>query len=65
MRGERFEHFADLGRHQFCSTNNLWFDLAAMKEVLIERDGVEAYSGSVEYLQRELKLGTTLPCLEN
>lgn len=31
---------ADLGRHQFCSTNNLWFDLAAMKKVLVERNGV-------------------------
>ena len=34
------EALADLSRHQFCSTNNLWFDLAAMKQVLIERDGI-------------------------
>jgi UTP--glucose-1-phosphate uridylyltransferase len=31
---------ADLSRHQFCSTNNLWFDLVAMQRVLAERDGV-------------------------
>jgi UTP--glucose-1-phosphate uridylyltransferase len=31
---------ADLGRHQFTSTNNLWFDLAAMKHELDRRDGV-------------------------
>jgi UTP--glucose-1-phosphate uridylyltransferase len=31
---------ADLGRHRFCSTNNLWFDLAAMRDELDRRDGV-------------------------
>ena len=31
---------ADLERHRFCSTNNLWFDLAAMKEALDVRDGI-------------------------
>jgi len=31
---------ADLERHRFCSTNNLWFNLAAMKEALDARDGV-------------------------
>ncbi|GAB3761073.1 UTP--glucose-1-phosphate uridylyltransferase [Nocardioides ginsengisegetis] len=31
---------ADLDRHQFCSTNNLWFDLVAMRDVLDARDGV-------------------------
>jgi UTP--glucose-1-phosphate uridylyltransferase len=31
---------ADLDRHRFCSTNNLWFDLATMKEALEARDGV-------------------------
>jgi UTP--glucose-1-phosphate uridylyltransferase len=31
---------ADLERHRFCSTNNLWFDLAAMKQALDVRDGV-------------------------
>jgi UTP--glucose-1-phosphate uridylyltransferase len=30
----------DLTRHKFTSTNNLWFDLAAMKAALDERDGI-------------------------
>ena len=30
---------ADLDRHRFCSTNNLWFDLAAMKQALDVRAG--------------------------
>ncbi len=31
---------ADLERHRFCSTNNLWFDLEAMRETLRQREGV-------------------------
>ncbi len=31
---------ADLDRHKYCSTNNLWFDLVRMKESLDARDGV-------------------------
>lgn len=31
---------ADLDRHRFCSTNNLWFDIAAMRRLLAEREGV-------------------------
>ncbi|GAA2146570.1 UTP--glucose-1-phosphate uridylyltransferase [Nocardioides koreensis] len=31
---------ADLDRHRFCSTNNLWFDLAAMKHALDVRQGI-------------------------
>ncbi|WP_067435483.1 UTP--glucose-1-phosphate uridylyltransferase [Nocardioides jensenii] len=31
---------ADLDRHRFTSTNNLWFDLTAMKQTLTERHGV-------------------------
>ncbi|GGO83949.1 UTP--glucose-1-phosphate uridylyltransferase [Nocardioides phosphati] len=31
---------ADLDRHRYTSTNNLWFDLVAMKATLTERDGV-------------------------
>jgi UTP--glucose-1-phosphate uridylyltransferase len=34
------EALADLGRHRFSSTNNLWFDLRAMKEALDVRDGI-------------------------
>ncbi len=31
---------ADLSRHRFCSTNNLWFDLRAMKDALDARHGI-------------------------
>ncbi|MGH3371382.1 MAG: UTP--glucose-1-phosphate uridylyltransferase, partial [Nocardioidaceae bacterium] len=31
---------ADLSRHRFCSTNNLWFDLVAMRDELDRRDGI-------------------------
>lgn len=31
---------ADLSRHQFTSTNNLWFDLHAMRETLTARQGI-------------------------
>jgi UTP--glucose-1-phosphate uridylyltransferase len=31
---------ADLDRHRFTSTNNIWFDLRAMKAALDERDGI-------------------------
>ena len=31
---------ADLGRHKYCSTNNLWFDLQAMTEALDARGGI-------------------------
>ena len=31
---------ADLTRHRFCSTNNLWFDVAAMRDALAAREGV-------------------------
>ena len=34
------EALADLDRHQFTSTNNLWFDLRAMVEALDARDGI-------------------------
>jgi UTP--glucose-1-phosphate uridylyltransferase len=34
------EALADLSRHQFCSTNNLWFDLQAMVEALDARGGI-------------------------
>jgi UTP--glucose-1-phosphate uridylyltransferase len=34
------EALADLDRHRFCSTNNLWFDLAAMKQALEVRQGI-------------------------
>ncbi|MFC6154172.1 UTP--glucose-1-phosphate uridylyltransferase [Nocardioides yefusunii] len=31
---------ADLSRHKYTSTNNLWFDLHAMKKTLTERQGI-------------------------
>ena len=31
---------ADLDRHRFCSTNNLWFDLVAMRHELDRRGGI-------------------------
>ncbi len=31
---------ADLSRHRFASTNNIWFDLDAMREELDRRDGI-------------------------
>jgi UTP--glucose-1-phosphate uridylyltransferase len=34
------EALADLDRHRFTSTNNLWFDLEAMRGELERRDGV-------------------------
>ena len=34
------EALADLDRHQYCSTNNLWFDLVAMQNELDRRDGI-------------------------
>ena len=37
---EDLEALADLERHRFCSTNNLWFDLVAMQNELDRRDGI-------------------------
>ncbi|MCY7399773.1 MAG: UTP--glucose-1-phosphate uridylyltransferase [Nocardioides sp.] len=34
------EALADLDRHRFCSTNNLWFDLQAMEKALDARSGI-------------------------
>jgi UTP--glucose-1-phosphate uridylyltransferase len=34
------EALRDLSRHRYCSTNNLWFDLRAMKEALDARRGI-------------------------
>ncbi|WP_344044306.1 UTP--glucose-1-phosphate uridylyltransferase [Nocardioides panacihumi] len=37
---EDIEALRDLGRHRYCSTNNLWFDLRAMKQALDLRHGI-------------------------
>ncbi|HEU4566644.1 MAG TPA: UTP--glucose-1-phosphate uridylyltransferase [Marmoricola sp.] len=34
------EALADLSRHKYCSTNNLWFDVEAMRTELDARDGI-------------------------
>jgi UTP--glucose-1-phosphate uridylyltransferase len=34
------EALGDLSRHKFCSTNNLWFNLVAMRDELDNRDGI-------------------------
>jgi UTP--glucose-1-phosphate uridylyltransferase len=34
------EALADLSKHRYCSTNNLWFDLEAMRDELDRRDGI-------------------------
>jgi UTP--glucose-1-phosphate uridylyltransferase len=34
------EALADLDRHKFCSTNNLWFDLERMRHEIQRRDGI-------------------------
>jgi len=39
LKGD-LESLADLDRHRFCSTNNLWFDLVAMREELDRRGGI-------------------------
>jgi UTP--glucose-1-phosphate uridylyltransferase len=64
---------ADLGRHRFASTNNLWFDLEAMREELDRRDGVlglsliknvktvdPADSSSPEVVQIESAMGAAI-----
>jgi UTP--glucose-1-phosphate uridylyltransferase len=37
---EDIEELRDLSRHRYCSTNNIWFDLQAMKEALDVRGGI-------------------------
>lgn len=64
---------ADLSRHRYMSTNNLWFDLQAMKEELDRRDGILGLSmikntktvdpadpGSPEVVQIETAMGAAI-----
>ncbi|MFB9767534.1 UTP--glucose-1-phosphate uridylyltransferase [Nocardioides kongjuensis] len=64
---------ADLDRHRFTSTNNLWFDLHAMKAVLDGREGIlglplirnvkhvdPADPGSPEVVQIETAMGAAI-----
>jgi UTP--glucose-1-phosphate uridylyltransferase len=67
------EALADLSRHKFTSTNNLWFNLQAMKEELDRRDGIlglamikntktvdPADPGSPEVIQIETAMGAAI-----
>jgi len=68
---------ADLDRHRYCSTNNLWFDLVAMKEALDVRGGILGLplirnvknvdpgdSGSPEVIQIETAMGAAIEVFE-
>jgi UTP--glucose-1-phosphate uridylyltransferase len=70
---EDAEALADLDRHRYASTNNLWFDVAAMKAELDRRDGVlglamiknvktvdPADPGSPEVIQIETAMGAAI-----
>jgi UTP--glucose-1-phosphate uridylyltransferase len=39
-RKQDAQALGDLDRHRYCSTNNVWFDLAAMKQALDVRQGI-------------------------
>jgi UTP--glucose-1-phosphate uridylyltransferase len=68
---------ADLDRHRFCSTNNLWFDLRAMNEALDARHGIlglplirnvknvdPADPSSPEVIQIETAMGAAIELFE-
>ena len=71
------EALADLDRHRFCSTNNLWFDLRAMSEALDSRHGIlglpmirnvktvdPADSSTPEVIQIETAMGAAIEVFE-
>jgi UTP--glucose-1-phosphate uridylyltransferase len=71
------EALADLSRHRFCSTNNLWFDLVAMRDELERRDGIlglalirntktvdPADKASPEVIQIETAMGAAIEVFE-
>jgi UTP--glucose-1-phosphate uridylyltransferase len=71
------EALADLSRHRFMSTNNLWFDLEAMRDELDRRDGIlglsmikntktvdPADSRSPEVIQIETAMGAAIEVFE-
>ncbi|KQT94035.1 UTP--glucose-1-phosphate uridylyltransferase [Marmoricola sp. Leaf446] len=72
------EALQDLSRHQFCSTNNLWFDLARMREEMARRDGIlglplirneknvdPADKRSPEVIQVETAMGAAIEVFED
>jgi UTP--glucose-1-phosphate uridylyltransferase len=71
------EALADLSRHRFMSTNNLWFDLEAMRDELDRRDGIlglamikntktvdPADPSSPEVIQIETAMGAAIEVFE-
>jgi UTP--glucose-1-phosphate uridylyltransferase len=71
------EALADLDRHRYCSTNNLWFDLRAMAEALEARHGIlglplirnvktvdPSDSSSPEVVQIETAMGAAIEVFE-
>jgi UTP--glucose-1-phosphate uridylyltransferase len=71
------EALSDLSRHKYCSTNNLWFDLQAMKDELDRRDGIlglpmirnvktvdPADPSSPEVIQIETAMGAAIEVFE-
>jgi UTP--glucose-1-phosphate uridylyltransferase len=74
---EDLSALADLDRHRFCSTNNLWFDLRAMAEALEARHGIlglplirnvktvdPADSSTPEVIQVETAMGAAIEVFE-
>ena len=72
------ESLADLERHKYCSTNNLWFDLERMRHEIQRRDGVlglplirnhkhvdPADSSSPEVIQIETAMGAAIEVFED
>ena len=72
------EALADLSRHRYCSTNNLWFDLRAMRDELDRRDGIlglalikntktvdPADADSPEVIQIETAMGAAIEVFED
>ena len=76
-RAEDRQAVADLDRHRFTSTNNLWFDTGAMKDILVQREGVlglpmirnvktvdPADPSSPEVVQVETAMGSAIELFE-
>ncbi len=69
---------ADLDRHRYCSTNNLWFDLRAMRQALDMRGGILGLplirnvktvdprdAGSPEVIQVETAMGAAIEVFDD
>ncbi|ROR90010.1 UTP--glucose-1-phosphate uridylyltransferase [Nocardioides aurantiacus] len=72
------EALQDLSRHQYCSTNNLWFDLVRMRDEMARRDGIlglpmirneknvdPADKRSPEVIQVETAMGAAIEVFED